>query len=147
MIEEILKGLYKLEIPLPGNPLRSVNSYVIITSDRNLIIDTGMNRRECMKAMELGLKELGVDIEKTDFYITHSHSDHLGLAHSRRPRACLLTRRAARGRIMPLQGWPAWRRPVCPATLPNAATAVNPRSSAAMCPCDPRAPKARQRPA
>lgn len=82
MIEEILKGLYKLEIPLPGNPLRSVNSYVIITSDRNLIIDTGMNRRECMKAMELGLKELGVDIEKTDFYITHSHSDHLGLASS-----------------------------------------------------------------
>ena len=79
MIEEILKDLYKLEIPLPGNPLKSVNSYVIRTSDRNLIVDTGMNRRECMKAMELGLKKLGVDIGETDFFITHLHADHLGL--------------------------------------------------------------------
>ncbi len=82
MIEEILENLYRLEIPLPGNPLRSVNSYVIRTSDRNLIIDTGLNRRECMNAMELGLTKLGVGIEKTDFFITHSHSDHLGLTPS-----------------------------------------------------------------
>ena len=82
MIEEILGDLYKLEIPLPGNPLKSVNSYVIKTSDRNLIIDTGMNRRECMNAMELGLKKLGVNIKKTDFFITHLHADHLGLTPS-----------------------------------------------------------------
>jgi glyoxylase-like metal-dependent hydrolase (beta-lactamase superfamily II) len=32
-----------------------------------------------MKAMQTGLRELGVDIKKTDFFITHLHPDHLGL--------------------------------------------------------------------
>jgi len=79
MVQEILKNLYKIEIPLPDNPLKALNSYVIKTSDRNLIIDTGWNREECKNAMYTGLGELGVDIKKTDFFITHLHSDHLGL--------------------------------------------------------------------
>ena len=29
--------------------------------------------------MQTGLKELGVDLRKTDFFITHLHADHLGL--------------------------------------------------------------------
>ena len=32
--------------------------------------------------MMSGLKELEVDIRKTDFFITHFHSDHLGLVSS-----------------------------------------------------------------
>ena len=79
MIEEILANLYKIEIPLPDNPLKALNSYVIRNSERNLIIDTGWNQEECMNAIQTGLRELGVDIRKTDFFITHLHSDHLGL--------------------------------------------------------------------
>ena len=79
MIEEILKDFYKLEIPLPGSPLKALNSYVIRSSERNLIVDAGMNRVECMKTMQSGLRELGVDLRKTDFFITHRHTDHLGL--------------------------------------------------------------------
>lgn len=45
MVEEIIKDIYRIEIPLPGNPLKSINSYVI-KGDRNLIIDTRMNRRD-----------------------------------------------------------------------------------------------------
>jgi len=82
MIEEILRNLYKIEIPLPESPLKSLNSYVLKDRDRNLIIDTGMNREECLNAMMSGLRELAVDIRKTDFYITHLHSDHLGLVSS-----------------------------------------------------------------
>ena len=41
-----------------------------------------MNREECLNAMMSGLRELAVDIRKTDFYITHLHSDHLGLVSS-----------------------------------------------------------------
>ena len=82
MVEEIAPNLYKIEIPLPESPLRSLNSYVIKASRRNLLIDTGMNREECMNSMESGLRELGVDIGKTDFFITHLHSDHLGLISS-----------------------------------------------------------------
>jgi glyoxylase-like metal-dependent hydrolase (beta-lactamase superfamily II) len=82
MIEEIMTNLYKIEIPLPESPLRSINSYVVKAQDRNLIIDTGMNREECLNAMVSGLRELVVDIKKTDFFITHLHTDHLGLVSS-----------------------------------------------------------------
>ena len=79
MIEEISANLYKIEIPLPKSPLKALNSYVIKDTRRNLIIDTGWNQEECLQAMQAGLKELGVDIGKTDFFITHLHADHFGL--------------------------------------------------------------------
>lgn len=79
MIEEINTHLYRLDIPLPGSPLKSLNSYVIKSKDRNLIIDTGWNRRECLEEMLVGLRGLGIDLRRTDFFITHSHVDHLGL--------------------------------------------------------------------
>jgi glyoxylase-like metal-dependent hydrolase (beta-lactamase superfamily II) len=82
MIEEVGTHLYKIEIPLPESPLKSINSYLIKAQDRNLIIDTGMNREECLSAMMSGLRKLAVDIRKTDFFITHLHSDHLGLVSS-----------------------------------------------------------------
>jgi glyoxylase-like metal-dependent hydrolase (beta-lactamase superfamily II) len=79
MVEEILSNLYKLEIPLPKSPLKALNSYVIKSTKQNLIIDTGWNQEECMDAMQTGLRELGVDIRETDFFITHAHADHFGL--------------------------------------------------------------------
>ena len=79
MMEELLPNLYKIEIPLPGNPLREVNSYVIKAEGRSLIIDTGMNREECLSAMSAGLRKLDVDLKRADFFITHLHADHLGL--------------------------------------------------------------------
>jgi len=79
MIEEILSNLYKIEVPLPNNPLKALNSYVIKAQGRNLIIDTGMNREECMSAMYSALGELSVNLRETDFFITHLHADHLGL--------------------------------------------------------------------
>ncbi|MDO8567983.1 MAG: MBL fold metallo-hydrolase [Dehalococcoidales bacterium] len=79
MIDEILPNLYRIEIPLPHNPLRALNSYLIKTPDRCLIIDTGLNREECQTAMMAALESLGVDLNRTDFFITHMHSDHLGM--------------------------------------------------------------------
>jgi len=52
---------------------------VIKAPERNLIIDTGWDREECSNAMQAGLRELDVDLKKSDFFITHLHSDHLGL--------------------------------------------------------------------
>lgn len=79
MIEQIFPDIFRMEIPLPGNPLKAVNSYVIKGDRRFLIVDTGMNRPECRKAMDEGIAELSVDLRKTDFFITHLHADHLGL--------------------------------------------------------------------
>jgi len=80
MIDEVMPDIYRVEVPLPKNPLRELNSYVIKGNGRFLIIDTGQNRKECLDAMRSGLAELRVDLEKTDFFITHLHADHLGLA-------------------------------------------------------------------
>lgn len=82
MTERILPNLYKIEVPLPNNPLQSINSYVIRDGEKSLIIDTGMNRKECLSVLTAGLQELGVDLRKADFFITHLHSDHLGLVPS-----------------------------------------------------------------
>jgi len=79
MIEELLPDLFRIEIPLPNSPLKHLNSYVIRASERNLVIDTGLNRKECLDAMETGLREIKVDLGKTDFFITHLHADHFGL--------------------------------------------------------------------
>jgi len=79
MIEEIFANLYRIEIPLPKNPLKALNSYVIRNTGRNLIVDTGWDQKECMDAMQAGLRVLGADLRKTDFFITHIHADHLGL--------------------------------------------------------------------
>jgi glyoxylase-like metal-dependent hydrolase (beta-lactamase superfamily II) len=79
MIEEIASGFYRVEIPLPETTLKSVNSYVIKDRARNLIIDTGMYNDECLNSMQSALKKLDVNLEKTDFFITHCHGDHIGL--------------------------------------------------------------------
>lgn len=79
MADEIMKGLYRIVVPLPNSPLKDLNSYVIKGDNRNLIIDTGFNRSVCYEAMQKGLDELGIDLSRTDFMLTHMHADHTGL--------------------------------------------------------------------
>jgi glyoxylase-like metal-dependent hydrolase (beta-lactamase superfamily II) len=79
MCEEILPGLFRLKIPLPESPLKYLNSYVIKGAGRSLIIDTGLNRKECLDAMRTGLDTIGVDLKAADIFITHLHADHFGL--------------------------------------------------------------------
>ncbi len=82
MIEKIYSNpdIYKLFIPLPDNPLQNLNCFVLKSDKGNLIIDTGFNRPECEEALKSGLKELEIDINNTVLYLTHMHSDHVGLA-------------------------------------------------------------------
>lgn len=79
MIESMYPGLFRVEIPLPDSPLKSLNSYVVPGSPRNLVIDTGLNRDECHAVMMSALKSLDIDPGATDFFITHLHADHFGL--------------------------------------------------------------------
>ncbi len=80
MAEEILRNIYRIEVPLPKNPLQRLNSYLIRGEDRSLLIDTGFNQPECRAALLPALEELGVDRSTLDIFGTHIHSDHIGLA-------------------------------------------------------------------
>ena len=40
MADCIAEGLWRLDIPLEGNPLKNLNSY-LIQGERSLLIDTG----------------------------------------------------------------------------------------------------------
>jgi glyoxylase-like metal-dependent hydrolase (beta-lactamase superfamily II) len=80
LYEKILPDIYRIEVPLPKSPLKALNSYLVKGDGRYLLIDTGLNRKECKQALFSGLDELHVDLTKTDIFITHLHSDHMGLA-------------------------------------------------------------------
>lgn len=79
-----IKGIHQIQIPLPNNPLKILNSYWIEPSEkgnssrRSLLIDTGFNHPEALSAVESSLEVLGADREHMDLLATHLHSDHSG---------------------------------------------------------------------
>lgn len=79
-MEELFPNIFKVEVPLPGNALGALNSYVVIADKHNLIIDTGFDHPVCEGALMAAIAEIGLDLEKTDLLITHLHPDHFGLA-------------------------------------------------------------------
>ncbi len=79
MIEEILPGFYRIEVPLPNSPLKVLNTYLVKGQRRNLLIDTGFNMQESKVVLFDALKTLEVNLAQTDIFLTHLHPDHSGL--------------------------------------------------------------------
>ena len=81
MIEKIYDSpnIYRIYVPLPENPLKNLNCYVVKTGDKDLVIDTGFNMKECLDELKKGLAELNVVMEKAVLFLKHMHSDHIGL--------------------------------------------------------------------
>ena len=75
-ISEVASGIFRIIVPLPIPEVGSMNSYVIVGGDRNLIVDPGMAHPECYEQMEQSIENLGLDLGRTDFFITHHHLDH-----------------------------------------------------------------------
>ena len=82
MVTELMKDMYRIEVPLPKNPMKLLNSYLIRSDDRSLIIDTGFNRPECREALMSALDELHIEFDSTDIFLTHLHADHSGQTFS-----------------------------------------------------------------
>lgn len=79
-ITEVYKDIYQATFPLTGNPLKSINIFVIKAEDWAMIIDTGFNNPENRDNMEELIKKLDLNLSKTKLFLTHLHSDHVGLA-------------------------------------------------------------------
>lgn len=79
-IKEVYKDIYQAISPLTGNPLKSINIFVIKSEDSSMIIDTGFNNPENRANMEELFERLNLNPLKTKLFLTHLHSDHVGLA-------------------------------------------------------------------
>lgn len=84
--EELDENLFRIEVPLPENPLRALNVYLLRADaahpgwrGRSLLIDNGFNRSECRDVLLAALCTLGVAMNSLDFFVTHLHADHCGL--------------------------------------------------------------------
>lgn len=78
MTKEVYENIYMTVFPLTGNPLREINIFVIKSKGENLIIDTGFNNIENRANMDQMITDL--DLSKSKLFLTHLHSDHIGLA-------------------------------------------------------------------
>lgn len=78
---EVYKDIYCNIIPLPGNPLKSINNFIVKSGDETLIVDTAFNTSVSIAAMQQILRSLDIDLQKTKLFITHFHSDHSGQAY------------------------------------------------------------------
>ena len=79
-IKEVYEDIYQATLPLTGNPLKSINIFTIKSGDYALIIDTGFNNPENRANMEELFERLNLNPLKTKLFLTHLHSDHVGLA-------------------------------------------------------------------
>lgn len=78
--EEVSENIFRIPVPLPGNPLKELNSYLIRGSDRCLLIDTGFRLSACREALLAGLEELCVSPGDVEIFLTHLHADHSGMS-------------------------------------------------------------------
>lgn len=70
--------VYVIPVPLPDNPLRELNSYLIRSGDESMLIDTGFRHPLSIKALKTALSELAVDPASMRIFLTHAHTDHFG---------------------------------------------------------------------
>jgi glyoxylase-like metal-dependent hydrolase (beta-lactamase superfamily II) len=79
-MKTITDRIERINVRLPDNPLKSLNSYIVKGDDRNLLIDTGFHLPESFSDLREGIRALSIDMEHTDIFLTHCHADHTGNA-------------------------------------------------------------------
>jgi glyoxylase-like metal-dependent hydrolase (beta-lactamase superfamily II) len=80
-LEEVAEGVYRCPLPLPGDALRAVNSYLVRSDRGYLMVDCGWDRGESRAQLADYLRRLGADLSSVQaVFATHCHWDHLGAA-------------------------------------------------------------------
>jgi glyoxylase-like metal-dependent hydrolase (beta-lactamase superfamily II) len=83
MIREVFPNLFQIRVPLPRNPLGHLNSYLIKSGGKTLLIDTGLNFPQAFQSLCQGLSDARIKPQMlTDILLTHFHVDHVGLIPS-----------------------------------------------------------------
>ena len=78
---EIMQGVYRLQLPIPNNPLGYLNVYLLKGDDGYIMFDTGWPTEETLGLLIEKLGEIKLSIQDISLIvISHGHPDHLGLA-------------------------------------------------------------------
>ncbi len=74
---EVSEGVFRIPLPLPGDVLRAVNTYLIFGSDGVVLIDSGQSLEVSRGQFERSLASVGVGFgDIREFLVTHIHRDH-----------------------------------------------------------------------
>ena len=80
MIKEVFSNIFQIRVPLPHSPLGHLNSYLLRSEQKKLLVDTGLNFPQAFQSLCMGLSEVGAKPEElTEILLTHFHVDHVGL--------------------------------------------------------------------
>jgi glyoxylase-like metal-dependent hydrolase (beta-lactamase superfamily II) len=80
-VEQVAGGVWSVPVPVIGNPVRYVLSYVLEHDAGVVLVDPGWNDAVSWQALVDGLAACGVPLDAvTAVLITHSHPDHHGLS-------------------------------------------------------------------
>jgi glyoxylase-like metal-dependent hydrolase (beta-lactamase superfamily II) len=78
-VENVAAGVWSVPVPIIGNPLRYVLSYLIEHDDGFVMIDPGWNHPDSWQALSSGLARCEIPLRAvTGVLVTHVHPDHHG---------------------------------------------------------------------
>ena len=80
-VDEVVDGVFRIPLPMPGNPLEAVNVYAMTGPDGVAMIDGGWAAPGAIERLEWGLDKLGKRLSDIHTVLTtHFHFDHYTLA-------------------------------------------------------------------
>ena len=80
MITEISENFYRITLPMPFR-LRHVHAYALVEDGQAALFDAGMLMPGAGEKLEADLAGIGLSTaDIRDVYLTHTHTDHCGLA-------------------------------------------------------------------
>ncbi|NLA42181.1 MAG: MBL fold metallo-hydrolase [Smithella sp.] len=80
MITEISENFYRITLPMPFR-LRHVHAYALVEDGQAALFDAGMLMPGAGQKLEADLAGIGLSVaDISDIYLTHTHTDHCGLA-------------------------------------------------------------------
>jgi glyoxylase-like metal-dependent hydrolase (beta-lactamase superfamily II) len=78
-VEKVAGGVWSVPVPIIGNPLRYVLSYLIGHDDGFIIVDPGWNHPDSWQALTAGMAQCEIPLTAiTGILVTHVHPDHHG---------------------------------------------------------------------
>lgn len=80
-LEEVAAGVWRVPLPLPGDALRAVNTYLVRGPEGFVLVDCGWNQEQSWRGLEAALSRLGAGPTGVRWvFATHVHDDHYGLS-------------------------------------------------------------------